>query len=285
MTSSTIQNPLVSVIIPTFNEEKNIADNLKALKKQTYTAVEVIIVDDNSTDKTVELSKKIAKEIKLPLEVLENKTHQERGVVRNQGAKKARGQYLLFIDADMNLTPKVIEECIECENHQKVSAVIIPERSVGEGFWAKCRTLEKECYIGDDTIEAARFFEKNVFWKVGGWDEKMISGEDWDLTKRIRLQTGVGRIPSVLIHREGALNPIKAAKKKLYYAKQSAKYLQQNKTTPLTIFLFIFRPAYFRNWKLLIKDPIHAIGMFALKFIELSLGVVGIFQSKLSRQS
>lgn len=160
-------------------------------------------------------------------------------------------------------------------------AIIIPEDSFGVGFWSQCKRLEKRCYQGDDKIEASRFFEKNSFWKIGGWDEKMISGEDWDLTRRFREKYLIARIKSKILHDEGKLTFIKIAKKKFYYATKSQVYLKKYPLKITDLIFFIIRPAYIKNWKSLIADPVHLIGLFVLKSIELLAGVAGFLYSKL----
>ncbi len=280
MISAIDKQQLVTIIIPMFNEEQNIANCLEYLAKQTYKHIEIILIDDASTDNTINISNQVANKLKLQVKVVSQKIHQERSLTRNIGAKLSKGMWLLFLDADMYLGKKVIEECVNLSKTSAVKAVIIPEQSQGKGFWAKCRTLEKRCYIGDSKIEAARFFNKEIFLKVGGWDEKMISGEDWDLTRRVSNQYTIGRINSYILHNEGNLSLWKVAKKKFYYASKSSRYLKKYPLKITDIIFFVIRPAYIRNWKILIEDPIHLIGLIVLKFTELVAGAVGFLVSK-----
>ncbi len=272
----------VSIIIPVFNEADKIETCLKSLSKQSCKNIEIILVDDRSVDKTVLIAKKISALLRLNLKIIQLSQHQEREVARNRGAKESSGDYMLFVDADMRLSKNVIAECLNLvQQNLDIKAVIIPEKSIGEGFWARCRRLEKLCYIGDNRMEAARFFEKTVFWKVGAWDNKMISGEDWDLTRRIRFKYKVERIKSFIYHNEYKLTLWKAIKKKFYYASVSGIYLEKNPLSILTLIFFIFRPAYLRNWRLIMLDSIHGAGMFLLKSAEIIAGLLGFLYSKL----
>src|SRR5260221_11101716 len=85
---------LVSIIIPAWNEEKNISRLLESINNQSYKGVETIVVDDGSTDKTAEIAKKLG------ARVFKRKRN-ERSIERNFGASKAVGVYLVFLDADM----------------------------------------------------------------------------------------------------------------------------------------------------------------------------------------
>lgn len=280
--SIAISKKSISVIIPAYNEEKNIKSCLESLSKQSFKNFEAILVDDFSEDNTVEIAQEFGIKVGVELCILRQNKHQERGIVRNLGAKEVGGKYLFFIDADMQLEKDVLKECIQLVNDSpEIKAIIIPEESFGQGFWAQCRRLEKKCYLGDDRIEAARFFEKKAFWEVGGWDKKMVSGEDWDLTRRIRFRFQIGRIKSFIYHNEYKLTLWKAIKKKFYYASVSGIFLEKNPLTILGLVFFIFRPAYLRNWKLILSDPIHGAGMFFLKGTELTAGLLGFLYSKL----
>lgn len=272
----------VSIIIPAYNEAKVIGECIESLANQLNKNFEAIIIDDFSNDKTGDLAKKTAGRFNLDLKVVRLNKHQERGVARNLGAKHSKGEHLLFIDADMKLDKNVISDCVDLVNDEpEIKAIIIPELSFGNGFWAKCKSLEKKCYLGDDNIEAARFFNKHSFWKVGGWDEEMISGEDWDLTKRVRKRYSVGRIQAEIFHNEERLTIWSFAKKKFYYASKAGVYLKKYPPKFSDLVFFIFRPAYLRNWKLFLSDPLHGIGMLILKFIEIVAGGLGFLYSKL----
>ncbi|MBI3485898.1 glycosyltransferase [Candidatus Daviesbacteria bacterium] len=99
-----MKNSLVSVIIATKNEEKNIERCLKSIKKQNYIGnIEVIVVDNYSADQTIKIAKKYTRNVFL--------FGPERSAQRNLGAKKARGEWLLFLDADMEASANLISEC------------------------------------------------------------------------------------------------------------------------------------------------------------------------------
>ncbi|HEY9205830.1 MAG TPA: glycosyltransferase [Candidatus Methanoperedens sp.] len=265
----------VSVIVPTKNSIDTIEMCLKSIKNQTYPHIEVIVVDNYSEDNTADAARKYAAVFfKGP----------ERSAQRNHGAEKARGEYLVFIDSDMELNPKVIEECIYEISGAGVGAVVIPEVSVGEGFWAHCKALERSCYLGDETIEAARFFEKNIFLRMGGYDETMDGGgEDWDLPHRVK-KAGykIGRIDSLILHHEGKLRLLRTMKKKYYYAKTIRNYIRKNPEMAKKQ-LVLIRPAYIRHWRRLIRDPIHAAGFMFMKICEFSAGGAGLVMGKVGK--
>lgn len=267
------KRPKVSVIINTYNEEVNIKYCLQSIKDQSYKNIEIVVVDSTRTvDATKDISKNFTK--------LVFSYGKERSPQKNYGAKKSLGDYLLFVDADMKLAKDLVSKCVLKTGAGSYDALIIPEYSYGESFWAKCKALERNCYIGDDKIEAARFFKNSVFRKLGGYSENMISGEDWDLTNRTRAaEYKIGRVDSLIHHNEGKLSLIRDLRKKYYYAKNSKSYIEKNVKKPSDIALFIFRPAYFRNWRKLVQDPIHFLGFIVMKVLEFFVGGLAIIRS------
>ena len=94
---------MLSIVIPTFNEEKYLPSLLESLRKQTFKDFEIIVADNNSTDKTRSIASKNGAKVVdggMP----------SRG--RNSGAKIARGEWLLFLDADVILPPDFLEKAI-----------------------------------------------------------------------------------------------------------------------------------------------------------------------------
>lgn len=271
-----VDNPLVSVIIPTKNSDATLRKCLDSIRNQTYPNIEIIVVDSFSRDKT----KRIAEEYGAGIIEIEAK----RSKARNIGAEKARGEVIFFIDSDMELDSTVIEECVK-KVREEYHAVIIPEVSVGQGFWARCKALEKLCYIGDETIEAARVFERKTFESVNGYDEELEAGEDWDLNHRVK-KAGfrVGRVYALIKHREGRLSLWETARKKYQYGKTVEKYRRKHPKEAKQQ-LKLIRPAFIRNWKKLVKDPINAIGLMVLKTCEFGAGGIGYLKSKFLNQN
>jgi glycosyltransferase involved in cell wall biosynthesis len=250
---------LVSITIPTHNSESAIEVCLRSIKEQTYLKYEVIVVDNYSTDSTKEIVRKFGAKI------IEKETG--RSQARNIGAKIATGKFILFLDSDMELTPNIVSECVN-RIKQGYDALIIPEKSVGEGFWAECKALEKTCYIGDNILEAARFYKRSVFNSTGGYDRELLFGEDKDLDIRLR-KSGfkIGRIRAFIQHHEGRLNLRESTLTKYHYGKTilsyRAKHPEETKQQ-----LRLIRPAFVRNWRKLAKDPSHAIGLLLMKTCE-----------------
>lgn len=265
---------MVSVIITTKNEAEHIRACLTSLRRQTYTPIEIIIVDNHSADNTCEIARKFTRHV--------YDAGPERSAQRNYGAARAKGEYLLFLDADMQLTPEVVKECVEVCKKNKIAAVI-PEKSFGIGFWARCKALERAAYEGVDWIESARFFRKDSFLHVGGYDEALTGPEDFELPQRIKSVYGsrsVGRISSYILHDEGRLSLVKLLRKKYYYGKKIHRYRNLAESKPFFIKQAnIFRryALFFRHPRMFIADPMHAYGVIIMKTLEMAaIGLGGL---------
>jgi len=268
-----MKNPLVSIIVTTRNEERNIKNCMESINQQTYAPIQTIVVDNNSTDKTKAIAKKYINEVY-------NKGP-ERSAQRNFGAKKAKGSYVVFIDCDMNLTPEVIEQCVK--KIDNFGGLVIPEESFGIGFWAKAKALERSFYLRNSAIEAARFFPKKIFITVGGFDEGLTGPEDWDLSQRVAIKYGIGRISAFIRHNEGELSLQRTIQKKYYYAKKFGPYIKKrdNKKSTQQQFSIIGRYAlFFKQPKKMFKDPFLSMGMLVMKTGEFVAGGLGYILSE-----
>ncbi len=263
-----MKQPKVSAIVTTKNEHKNIERLLQSLKNQTYKNIEIITVDNNSTDDTQTIAKHYGKVYsKGP----------ERSTQRNYGAEQATGQYVLFLDADMELTPNVIASCVTAiKNHV---AVIIPERSIGTHYWERVKALERNCYIGDTDMELPRFFAKKTFFQLGGFDTKITGPEIEDLYHRALQKGTVGRIKEFIIHHEQVAQLRNILKKKYYYCKSLSRYIQQSPSLAKKQFKFI-RPSFVKNWKTFLKNPHLTLGFFIMRTGEGFAALLGLVNKR-----
>lgn len=99
----------VSIIVPVYNSFKTLKDTLESLVKQTMQEIEIICIDDASTDKSYEILK--AYETKYPekIKVYQNKSNKGQGATRNLGIKVAKGKYIGFVDSDDYVNFKMYE--------------------------------------------------------------------------------------------------------------------------------------------------------------------------------
>ena len=275
--------PLVSVIIPTRNSKRTIEIALKSIKNQTYPNIEIIVVDQESVDRTVEVTKKYTDKV---FTAKADRFYSAPPVSRNIGARKSKGKYLFHIDSDMELTPEVVSVGVEIfESQPDILALKIHEKDVGEGFWSRAKMLERRCYIGYDAIEAARFFRRETFFRLEGYDETLRSSEDWDMSKRV---SSIGQIDSIPLpfitkHHLGKLNYLAQIKKKFNYGLTLNLLFKKHGFNLKKEFTLVFRIVYLRNIKLFIQDPIGTVGFLILRPSELGAYLAGLIWSKIKK--
>jgi glycosyltransferase involved in cell wall biosynthesis len=277
-----MKKQLVSIIIPTKNSGLFLENCLKSIKEQSYKNIEIIIVDGDSLDSTTSLAKKYNAKFFI------YNTKVKSGIFdaphkRNYGVQKAEGDFVYYVDADMELSKGVIEEAVLLLNSGS-DAAIIKEDSFGVGVWARAKQLERRCYWGDDTVEAPRFFKKVVWDKLGGLDETLGGGgDDWDLYQKL-LEKGylVARTKSLVRHNEGNLKLWKLMKKRFMYGRDSFRYISKRPVAGTKSY-FPIRKAYLRNWKLFLARPFDAAAFIFMRFMEYSAGLSGILYALIKR--
>jgi glycosyltransferase involved in cell wall biosynthesis len=125
---------LVSVVVPTKNSALTLKACLDSIKQQIYPDIEIVVVDNFSSDSTPDIAKKYADKF--------FSRGPERSAQRNHAVDNTSGKYVCIIDSDMILNKDVIKDCVNAiESANNISGVIIPEESFGEGFWARCKKL------------------------------------------------------------------------------------------------------------------------------------------------
>jgi len=300
-------SPLVSIVVTTKNEEKNIQTCLESIQGQTYQNIEIIVVDNFSADRTQEIARQYTGKVfsKGP----------ERSAQRNYGMIDiAQGEYVMFVDADMILSPGLIGACVRRMQAGDCLALHIHEIVLGVSFFSKVRRFERTFYDGT-AVDGARFFLKRAFVQVGGFDVELFnegSGEDWDIDKLIKRIGSImllderlvddqpwapdlfgfidsrGVTPSrrelLIYHNETDFVLSNYLKKKAYYAKGFDGYIAKwGQSDPDIRKQFGLWYRYFGvflengKWSKLFAHPLLSMGMYLLRFL---VGMVYIFRKR-----
>lgn len=294
-----VNNPLISIVITTKNEQINIENCLVSIKNQSYKNYEIIVVDNFSTDETKVIAQKYA-----------DKFYQigpERSRQRNYGFNElASGEFGLYLDADMILAPNLLKQFVDNAGGG-VSGYFIEEIILGQSFFNKVRRFERFFY-NTTPIDAVRIFPLDKFKKVGGFDEQLFvsgSGEDWDLDLKLSSLGNFQLIPriqsinknleyfkenfarvfnklprkywqfdAVLFHNETELNFFDYLKKKKYYIKGFEGYIKKwGSDNPYIKKQFGFSYRFFKvfieegKWRMALSRPHLMIAIWIYKFI------------------
>lgn len=269
--------PLVSAIITTKNNHATLEECLASIKNQSYPKVEIVVVDNYSTDDTLVIAKRYTKRVftKGP----------ERSVQRNYAVEKANGEYIIIIDSDMKLSEHVITSCVEAVAQPGVKGAVIPEESFGQGFWAQCKKLERSFYNDVPWMQAARFFAKADFERLGGYDSTLTSGEDWELSQRIGKTGELAAVEPLIFHNEGRLSLLTLMRKKAYYGQKYVHYKAVAKDRyaddhSKQAGVFARYGLFFKQPVKLFRNPIRGVGMLFMKTCEFVAGSIGFLVAK-----
>lgn len=192
----------VSVIMPVHNEETYVQEAVSSILEQTLTALELIVVNDASTDRSDALIRSFTDS---RLVYVNNPVQTGNYSCRNQGAKLARGKYLAVMDADDVAFPERLERQYRyLEEHPEVVAVgsgciFIPQHSP-----RKSLQTHEEILLGlltDNTfVHSSLMYRVEAFRSLGGYDETYYYSADYDLACRLALSGPVVNLPAPLIY-------------------------------------------------------------------------------------
>lgn len=208
-----LKPPLISVIIPAYNAEEFIAKTLESVLSQTHQNIEILVVDDGSTDTTAQIVKSFAqKDSRI---ILLQQSNAGVAAARNLAIQKSQGEYIAAIDADDIWYPQNLEKQVECltSSAQSVGVVYSWSVDINEqdlltgGFYNS--TIEGEVYtalvykyfIGNASSSLIR---RACFEKIGGYNcqlklENAQGCEDWELHLRIAQHYQFKVVPEYLV--------------------------------------------------------------------------------------
>ena len=170
---------LVSIIIPCYNKSRYIGETIESALNQTYPNIEVIVVNDGSTDDSLEQIKRF-----VPQGItLIQQENQGVCITRNNGIRHASGQYIVPLDADDILESSYVERCIECF-HKDPSLKLVYTQ--GDYFGQRHGSISFPPYHFDtllwySIIPATSMYRKEDFNQTIGYNPNMTYAlEDWD---------------------------------------------------------------------------------------------------------
>lgn len=266
-------SPLVSVVIPTKNSSKTLSQCLDSIKNQSYENIEIIVVDNHSTDNTLEIAKTYTNNIYT--------FSPERSSQINYGVEKSSGKYIYRVDSDFVLQPHTISEAVNAAESNNYAAIIIHNTSDPTvSFWAKVRKFERDMYDSDNLNIAVRFIRKDVFLSVGGFDVRLVYGEDYDLHNRIIEKYDIGKITAKEVHLGEYKSIREIAKINFYYGKSAALFLKKNRSRGFKQISPI-RKVYLNHYKDFLRQPYLATGFMVYQLVRYSSGFMGLLASKL----
>ncbi len=164
--------PKISVIIPTYQHGDTIETCLLSFFNQTFKDLEIIVVNDGSTDNTKEILEKYRDRVKII-----NQENLGAPAARNKGFRESTGEFVIFADADVNAKPEMINKMLEAlEKHPEASF------AYSSFMWGKkkfpLRVFDAEALKKINFITSTTLIRREHF---PGWDEKLKKFQDWDL--------------------------------------------------------------------------------------------------------
>ncbi|GAA4904230.1 hypothetical protein GCM10025789_24120 [Tessaracoccus lubricantis] len=226
-----VRRPSVSVLVPAWNEEVGIEATVRSVLASDYPDVELVVVDDGSTDRTEEVMRRLVREHEASGRpgrlVFRSQPNNGKSRAMNTALSLATGDLIVTVDADSVVEPDAIREIVRMYDDPKVMSVAgnvkIGNRDSVVGliqqfeymyafFFKKADSLLNAVYIVGG---AAASYRRSVFQRIGGFDETIIT-EDIEMSTRI--QDAGGRVqyaPRAVIWTEGASDVVGLARQRL----------------------------------------------------------------------
>ena len=173
---------LVSVVLPTFNGQDGIEKAIQSVLRQTYKNIELIIVNDCSTDETAQIIEKQAKQDNRVI-IISNKINMKLPMSLNEGFKKANGEYLTWTSDDNEYKLTAIEEMVNALEEDSTIDLIYTDYDVinqnGEKLFEE-KKEEPETLLFYNCIGACFLYRKTLMKAIGTYDPELFCAEDYE---------------------------------------------------------------------------------------------------------
>jgi glycosyltransferase involved in cell wall biosynthesis len=185
--------PKISVVIPVYKVGKYIENSMKSVCCQTFKDFEVVLVDNNSPDDSIDIAERVLKEGEIDYRVVKQ-TIQGLPAARNMGIREAKGEWIVSIDPDDTVSSRFLADLYECATSNGLDVVFSKYAEVGANelfvFSEECKDNVTEFYNRDDVLSqllvrklplmiSNMFFKKEAFIEKNCWfDEDVVLGAD-----------------------------------------------------------------------------------------------------------
>lgn len=267
--------PDLTVVIPTYNAARTLSACLASVSGRP--GVEVVVVDQSSTDGSRGIAEAFgARVIQLPPPAF----YSPPTASRNAGAAAASGAILYHLDSDMIVPEALLREIPRRFDHAGLVGLVVHELDLPGGFWSKCKAFERSLYWGDPVLEAARVVRASTFRDIGGYDESLASGEDWDIHRRLGAQGAIDWCTEPVGHDLGTLRLWPMLKKKMSYGRSASGFFTKHQESGWSV-LAAQGAAFLRHWRAAARHPLLATGAILLKLAEFGAGGAGALAARM----
>ena len=257
MSGDATEQPMVSVVVPVKDGIRTIEACLRSIRAQTWEPLELVVVDNFSTDGTWEVAQRFAHQAV--------QAGPERSAQRNLGTELASGPWVLWIDADMELPPTIVERAMAVALDEGADGVFVPEITVGDGYWTACRALERSCCVEEIWVQSPRLVRRDYLLESGGFLESLSGTEDAELrTRMIADGCALAWIPDEIVHDEGRMSIGFIWSKRYYYGRGLKRYRREHPGA-LGTQAGSAVGAYRRHWRRLAAKPSVAAGVVVMR--------------------
>jgi glycosyltransferase involved in cell wall biosynthesis len=191
----------VSVVIPCYNSSEFLAETVRSVVAQTLSDVEIVFVDDGSSDNSVVWIEQVAGACSIPTRLI-SQSNAGVAAARNRGISEARGRYVLPLDADDLIEPTMLQECFALlEAAPEIALVYTDRQDFGdiEKIWpAGAYDLERLKYFNQ--LSYCGMFRKSLWASLGGYRINVSGFDDWDFWIAAALRGfGAAHLPKPLL--------------------------------------------------------------------------------------
>lgn len=205
-------NELVSIIIPTYKGKRYLSRAIESVLAQTYTNIEIIVVDDNDPDSVERSETELVMAIyssNNKIKYIKHEKNMNGSVARNTGLRNANGEYITFLDDDDIYFPERISKCLKYLLNKTNASIVYSDTIIVKDEYVvgyisadKSGNLLKELFCYDGLIGTGSniIFHRSIYDELGGFDERLLRHQDYDfLLKCFNNEREIVAFPECLV--------------------------------------------------------------------------------------